>query len=132
MGELALAVLTRKVQTLKTDIEADRNRLFRQEMKLEVLEEALKEIEAATNVRADSRDPGNGYIPGRGMKPSQAVIDLLMNHPNRSVHQILDALEDRVDTTAKNVRHNIRTTIFNMEKSGKITKNQDGTLRVTT
>ncbi len=102
--------------------------------KVELLEELLAEARNGQPTEAvvpDDDDPGQEPPGGVDrLRPSEAVVRLLRREPGLRIRGILDSLEHEVESTAKNIRHNIRTTVFNLTKRGTLIRNKDDTYRV--
>ncbi|MEE9597877.1 MAG: hypothetical protein V3V96_13970 [Acidiferrobacterales bacterium] len=145
--EAALGVIDAKVGSLRQQlaaaegiIERERAQVNRIGAQIEALEDVRRDLEAEQDVADAGVDilvdvdvdmqihGGNGQVAANsdvGPKPSRAIIALLKENPGLQRLEIVDALIDRVHTTAKNPRHNLRTTIYNLEKRGEIRQDDD-------
>jgi len=59
---------------------------------------------------------------GRNANTTACVLDYLQEHPGAQALEVIDALENKVCSKAKDRRHSIRTTLFNLEKKGKLVR----------
>ena len=64
--------------------------------------------------------------PGNRVGPTQGVLWLLKEQPGLTATQIIDDLQDKVVTKAKNVRRNLDQTIRNLQEREMITQNGQG------
>ena len=63
----------------------------------------------------------SGTPKTKKLKASAAIRELLSRHPDGLTRgQIIDAVTPMVNSSAKNPRHNVRTTIFNMKRSERL------------
>jgi hypothetical protein len=97
--------------------------------KREATQEMLDAIPPSGTQTQKSEEPptGQGELhkhngDGGGIKPapSKAVVALLRERPNLTKKEIVNALDGKVDSKARNVKHNIATTVYNAAKAGKI------------
>ena len=51
---------------------------------------------------------------------TDCILDYLTEHPDSLALEVIDALEEMVSSKAKNKRHSLRTTLFNLDKRGKL------------
>lgn len=128
--------LTRKIDLLQSEIAQMERELERKRGKLdawtELADEATKPaFSSPATPRARRPLPSSGKsrqksgLPGDGQKPARAVVELLSKSPGLKMVEIISTLENRVQSVAKNKRHNLRTTLFNMVRTQKITRDKE-------
>ena len=97
--------------------------------KVELLEELLAEARNGqpTEAVVPDEDDAGQEAPGGAdrLRPSEAVVRLLKDNQGLQIGTIIDSLEHEVESNAKNVRHNIRTTVFNLVKKGIVIRTED-------
>lgn len=117
----------RKIANLEAEIRDCEHRLQEMQIELRVWLEAKKLADAQRSPLRQARKQTTKRTARESgkPKPGQAVVALLEERPGLEMVEILDALEGNVDTTAKNERHNLRTTVFNLTKRGLVERDSE-------
>lgn len=63
---------------------------------------------------------GKSDTPSAKGAATDCIVGYLGEHPDSLALDVIDALEKTVSSKAKNKRHSLRTTLFNLEKRGKV------------
>ncbi|MCC7292151.1 MAG: hypothetical protein IT449_08850 [Phycisphaerales bacterium] len=67
----------------------------------------------------------SGPVASERKPPKAAVLDYLANHPGCSSSDLIEALKDRVDSRAGDVRRNLHATLYTLKKGLKIEVRND-------
>lgn len=118
--------LSDDIAVLRKKIATNQESLSQKELRIEVFRELLEEDEDGADIAPIDVILAN-HPPWSNQKPAKAVEALLRQTPGLSATDIIDTLEKQIDSSAKDKRHNIRTTIFNMVRNQKLVKNPDHT-----
>lgn len=113
-----ISLVRRQIEKSQTIIEKEQQQVNFLMAKAETLEDLRSELTGMASPAIPGVESSIGSNGSRFPKPTEAIVGLLKERPRLSAMEIIDALENRVNSTAKNVRHNIRTTIFNLTKKG--------------
>jgi hypothetical protein len=126
----SLQMQLKRAQDELVDLSA---RMTRVRIKVEVLEEALREISAAEREAktteavnpeessADVKSIGGIVISGISLlKPTQAILDFLKINSPSSRGDIISALKDRIDSMSDNKPHIIRTCLHQLVDRGLV------------
>jgi len=106
-------------------IERDQTELTRITAQIAILEEVL-----GFSGESPPKVAKVSSTNGKKMGPSDAIRDLLRKTPRLTGPEIINKLEGVVETSAQNVRHNIRTTLYNLAKTEKIEALDDDTYQL--
>ena len=115
-------------------VQTHRTRIERISAQIETLCELRAELADSTSAIArEQASHTNQSVQSNGedrLRPSDAVIALLTERSGLGAQEIIDFLEHRVDTSAKNIRHNIRTTLFNLVRRGALVRDRQKRYRI--
>ena len=107
-------------------VQREQTRINRISAKVEALNELRAELlnGAPGKTAGGKRRVSQSVQPDSAdrLRPSQAIVVLLSKTPGLTTLEVIDALEHTVASTAKNIRHNIRTTLFNLVKRGTLVR----------
>jgi len=124
-----LSALRLQLKDVEDAIQQEQDRGIRINAQIQGFEELRDELEnerPPVSQGAGDGPPINESDNGDRLGPTDAVLVLLKDRPGLTAGEMADALEHRVESTAKNVKHNIRTTAFNLVKKGMVTRDEDG------
>ncbi len=124
MPNIDLSVLDNQIAAAKLRLAEARKMATKEKAKLDALTDFRKliggEARPIKNSRQSSEVSPESPSPKK-LKPSAAVLELLNRNPDGlSRLDIVDAVTQEMDSMAAKPRHIVRTTLFNMKKSGRI------------
>lgn len=126
------SVVKNRLNSLKTELQDARDALNNQTQLLAERRADVDRLAAQVAIleeihTAEEKQVGTATKAEKNGKlgPANSIVHLLRKKPGLEMVEVLDALEGKVNTAAKNQRHNLRTTLFNLEKSGKIIRSKD-------
>jgi hypothetical protein len=127
--EVDASLVDRKLADLQSHFRQVKDAIDRLEQGLTVKREEYNWIAAQIEVLQELQSasvPKPEVSGSPRLRPSEAVRLLLAKQPGLTTVEILNELEDAIDTAAANRRHILRTTLFNMKKALKLKMDEMG------
>ncbi len=121
--EEEIAATRKKIEESEAEIVVRQHQIQESSQTLAILVHLREKIESASQTVVATTRPTDSLAKRLGA--TEAVLSLLRREKTVPRKKIIDALENRVTTRAKNKRSLLRQTLINLEKNGKIRRVRD-------
>lgn len=140
MADETLAIVRSQIECLREQNESARieredalqavseyeQAITQNEATINVLEAIVAAASHITHVDRASEDDGDlADSNGEKLSATNAIFSLIKQHGPSSRERVL-ALEDRISSDAKNKRHILQTTLYQLRKRGRLVETEEG------